>query len=220
MRQLFNNQLDHHATALGFPSVLACNAIVYQTATGLCGLHNYGGDSPHQYDARAAAFTAFAQQCNMLHAGQARNLYSVINIRYDTRNQESRQSWIAEMSTFARSLGFTGTIHLIKLIKHLDPGGSVYIQYDMLPGNAGCRIRYKKWSKMRETRVHDAPTGLRELKKDMQRWNNSMGTDLAYEAAAPQEVVDRVEFNNPGASFHEANRNDTDNSNRFTFSVA
>jgi hypothetical protein len=193
MLHLFNNQVGFSKYELGFPSVDSCNAIVYQTSHGLCGLHNYGGDSPFQFKARAAAFLSFVQECNIGHNAHGKNLYSVINKRYKPEDQDLRSIWIREMKAFAEELKFHGDVHLIALQKHLD-GGPVYIQYNRNEHGRDCTIGYKKYSKMIEERTPNKPAGLGELKKDMATWNNSMGTVLAYDRAAPTEVVKSVTF--------------------------
>lgn len=198
MLQLFNNQMGFRNDVLGFPSVDSCNAIVYQTAQGLCGLHNYGGDSPFQFAARASAFTAFVQQCNIGHTSHGKHLYSVVNKRYDPNVPSYKSDWINEMKAFAQSLKFRGSVHLIKLQKHLD-GGPVYIQYMRNPGGEDCSIGYKMYSKMSDARAGEheqKPNNLFELKKDMGVWNNSMGKTLKYGQSDPTEVVSSVGFKN------------------------
>ena len=206
MLHLFNNQLGFRNDVLGFPSVDSCNAIVYQTVQGLCGLHNYGGDSPFQFAARAAAFTAFVQECNIGHAAHGKHLYSVINKRYDPNVREYKSDWINEMKAFAQSLKFRGSVHLIKLQKHLD-GGPVYIQYMRNPGGEDCSIGYKKYSKMQGVKKgeHEQdPDNLFEFKKDMGVWNSSLGQNLKYDKSGPTEVVTSVAFKSDSSSLQWA----------------
>jgi hypothetical protein len=219
MLQLFNNHVGFDRNALGFPSVDSCNAIVYQTRQGLCGLHNYGGDSPQQYESRAAAFTAFIQQCNMLHMDQSRSLYSVINStkRYDCTKQVTRQLWVAEMRAFSTSLNFTGTVHLIALKAHLD-GGPVYIQYDLNNNGDGCDVSYKKYSKIegelvRSETVQQVPPTLHELKKDMPSYHQGI---WRYNLAAPDMLVTTARVRGHG-HLHPATGEGCDNSFRFSF---
>jgi hypothetical protein len=206
MLHLFNNQLGFSKEVLGFPSVDSCNAIVYQTAQGLCGLHNYGGDSPFQFAARAAAFTSFVQECNIAHNTHGKHLYSVVNKRYDPDVARYRSDWIGEMKAFAESPRFHGSVHLIKLRKHLD-GGPVYIQYMLDPNGEDCSIGYKKYSKMEERRTGEKdenPANLFELKKNMDVWNSSMGKQLDYDKAPPTEVVKSVKFKSDASSLQWA----------------
>jgi hypothetical protein len=221
---LFNNQVGFDRTTLGFPSVEGCNAIVYQTVQGLCGLHNYGGSSPDQHELRATAFNAFVQQLNIQHMDQSRNLYSVINStnRYDCRKQDGRQSWVAEMRAFAKGLKFRGTVHLIALTAHLEKG-SVYIQYDLNGNGDGCDVSYKKWSKMKEVRVDhtQAPASLKDLKKRVASYDKT--TQVAvfrYDVADPNEyseIVSSVGFAKGSGHLHSATGKDCDNSFRFSF---
>jgi hypothetical protein len=204
MLHLFNNQVGFDAHTLGFPSVTGCNAIVYQTTQGLYGLHNYGGSGEDQREGRAMAFAQFVQKVSMTHATYARNLYSVINSthRYTPGDLESKAKWEAELRTIALHLNFKGTLHLIGLQAHLinkatKGKDSVYIQFDRNAQANGCDIRYKKWSRMQETRTEDRPDNLEELKINSKL--TVVKDDMAYryyDLTKPTEVVESVDIAN------------------------
>jgi hypothetical protein len=56
---LSENEVGFDPTDIGFPTIRGCHAILYVTAGGLFGIHNYGGDNPAQFQERAAVFRDF-----------------------------------------------------------------------------------------------------------------------------------------------------------------
>lgn len=152
MLHLYNNQVGHDRVALGFPSVKACNAIVFQTSAAIIGLHNFGGDTPTQYEQRADAFLRYVQSTNIAYQGTGKHLYSVIHgtHRYVDDNKYN-EYWENEVKAFARLLRYRGPIHLVRVVKHIPDKNTtegIYIQYNVNKVLGGCSISYKRWTKM------------------------------------------------------------------------
>lgn len=61
MQYLGTNEIGFDPDVLGFPSVKTCQAIVYETATGLYGLHDALGN-PAAFPAKCSAFAQFVQE--------------------------------------------------------------------------------------------------------------------------------------------------------------
>ena len=224
MLHLSMNQVGFDARALGFPSVLGCNAIVLQTRQGLIGLHNYGGDSPDQFAPRAAAFKAFAQRCNIVHSAHGCNLYSTINVRHSNRSKDGldKKIWKDELVAFAKALNFAGPIVLVALRQHV--GGlqdSVYIQYELNGLGEECKIKYKKWAKMepfKDSMVGTPNVPEFELKRNVEpiykkRWFKApkiVGAVTTYELAPPNSDVFEAIRTKEGGSLHKVDNINAD----------
>jgi hypothetical protein len=149
MRCLIENELGYHASHMGFPSIRGCHAIVFVTASGLYGLHNYGGDNPDQWNDRADAFASFMTT----HPGWRGGVTALYGVCFATPVNNSARgygtspkiNWKAELSKFAEKLQFAGTIW------GYDLAGSgcappCYVDFINV-GNTSCVISAKAWNK-------------------------------------------------------------------------
>lgn len=59
---LAENQYGFSKAALGFPSISACRAIVYQTTEGLFGFHQASGAMPDKFERFGKKFAGFVKQ--------------------------------------------------------------------------------------------------------------------------------------------------------------
>lgn len=148
MRYLGNNHVGFDPAALGFPSIKACQAVVYQTSFGLFGFHDMKGAGGAEVDkAKAQAFAQFVQENGINHGALGQRLYGVIN---QTEQYGTDQAGLADWSTMllgvAKALAFKGPIFRHRIVTHVDKGDSVYVRFDL--AGAGCRISWRRWSKM------------------------------------------------------------------------
>lgn len=200
MLHLYNNQVGYDRTALGFPSVMGCNAIVYQTPQAIFGLHNYGGTEKSSLVPRADAFRRYVQSTNIAHEGTGKHLYSVIHgeHRYYDKDKYNAE-WEDELKAIAQALKHRGPIHLVRVVKHISAStvkDGLYIQFNINKVLGGCSISYKRWSKMQDVKTEKKPVSgnLQELAKRQD----------TYEVAEPTEMVGWVGFGT-GTGLHSTN---------------
>jgi hypothetical protein len=148
MLYLGNNHIGFDTQALGFPSVMGCQAVVYQTRQGIYGFHDMKGGGTADVDAaKADAFRSFVQGHHMAHATDALQIYGVINqTQQYGKDAAEVQKWRTMLLGIATALGFHGPVYGFRVDKHVSKNDSLYIRYDV-DGNK-CIIRYKRWSKM------------------------------------------------------------------------
>lgn len=154
------NQMAYDATALGFPSILGCQAICLQTSRGLYGFHdlktsektlNIGGSLTAQ-QAGDAKLTEFANWVN----GKLRQnetvtaLYGVINRGEQyIPSPSGNADWKSVLLGLANALNFNGPVYGARINSHVEKKGaerSVYVQFDQAGGVVS--VGYKRWSKM------------------------------------------------------------------------
>jgi hypothetical protein len=152
MMYINENHCGYDSDALGFPSINACQAIVYQTTQALYGFHDYkvgaGFSTQEEVDnMRFAQFALYVQNQNIVHGGNAVALYGVIlrGLQY-RENKQGQSEWEATLLRLATNLGFQGSVRGVRLDKHVGTTDSVYIRFDRKPTE--CKIRYKTMSKM------------------------------------------------------------------------
>jgi hypothetical protein len=127
---------------LGFPSISGCHAIVYVTANGLFGYHNYGGQTPDRWPGMSAAFGNFVHG-NVNGGGAGKLIYGVC---YATTNRSypgiAKATWLAELAAFGTAVGFTGPIWGYDLaVSGIPP--SAYVTFFHTQGT--CVIQVRKW---------------------------------------------------------------------------
>lgn len=152
MRFLDTNQIGFDPHALGFPSVLSCQAIVYQTDIGLFGYHASSSNLASHTN-KAQAFAQYVQSRSIVHAPPAGATNGVCVIGVITRferfgdKQGTSDNWGDELDAIATSLGFTGPVYGAQVTGHVAKNDSIYVRFDW-KANARCDVRYKRWSKM------------------------------------------------------------------------
>lgn len=148
MLYLGNNHIGFDTQTLAFPSILGCQAVVYQTTQGIYGFHDMKGGGGADVDpAKATAFAQWVQAHNILHATQALQIYGVINQTHQYgKDTAGKAAWLAMLTGIATALGFNGHIYGVRLTAHVAKTDSVYVRYDI--NGTKCTIRYKRWSKM------------------------------------------------------------------------
>jgi len=148
MRYLGNNHIGFDSTALGFPSIKGCQAIVYQTSQGLYGFHDmkaWGGKPVDE--AKSKTFALFVQGLNIPHEEHAVCLYGVINQTEQYGSDDKGiKDWKGMLLLVTKALKFKGPIYGYRVTEHITKGESVYVRFDK--EDTKCRISYKRWSKM------------------------------------------------------------------------
>jgi len=134
---------------LGFPSIDACRAVVFQTRNGLFGFHNYGNANPKQdktfagtgYWAKAAEWFA-AYVAN--HPQQAAGIHLYFAARVDggsyTKPGKNLKQCEAEAKVFAKALDYKGPISCAD-ISNLTP--SAYVEFRAV--GSSCIILARIW---------------------------------------------------------------------------
>ncbi len=148
MLYLGNNHIGFDTQALGFPSIKACQAVVYQTRQGLYGFHDMKGGGGDDVDlAKATAFAQWVQGHDITHAANALQIYGVINRTHQYgADSNGMAAWRTMLVKVATALNFTGPIHGFRVDSHVAKNDSIYVRYDV--HGTQCTIRYKRWSKM------------------------------------------------------------------------
>jgi hypothetical protein len=178
MRCLIENEVGHHANHMGFPSIRGCHGIVFVAASGLYGLHNYGGDNPDQWNDRAETFASFVTTHPSWRGG-ASALYGacfVTQVNGSGRGYGTsapRVNWKAELVKFADKLQFFGPIWGYNLASStcVPP---CYVDFINV-GNTSCIISVKSWDKTDST---SAPNTHPADHKLMRRSPNGIGYAL------------------------------------------
>jgi hypothetical protein len=196
MQYLGTNEVGFDRNALGFPSVKTCQAIVYETASGLYGFHD-ALTNPATFTAKCAAFQQFVQEVSINHKWLAICIIGVI-----TREQRFKlaqvDNWKAQLLEVASHLNFQGDIWGARLQERVGDDDSAYIRFDRLDHTSmakpPCKVSFKTWSKMDlgdETPNDDWRR--RALKKDP----SYVPTTMEEMHASPQLTVPAPEPNRP-----------------------
>lgn len=161
MHTVHENQMAFDPAALGFPSILGCQAICFHTSRGLYGFHDAKSGSQGRTDlkptdvstAKLGVFATWVtKEFQTGEKGVA--LYGIIN-RDEQYNPDAsgNADWKAVLLGLAGNgaLGFTGDVYGARINSHLEKKSSekeksVYVQFD-LAGNQ-CTVGFKRWSKM------------------------------------------------------------------------
>jgi hypothetical protein len=162
MHFVHENQMAFDPAALGFPSILGCQAICLQTSRGLYGFHDFksgtqqlgGTSSTEVSNKKLGVFANWVT--GLLQVGETPvALYGVIN-RDEQYNPDSagNAEWKGVLLGLAGAFvpKFTGDVFGTRINNHLEKKSSgkdksVYVQFD-LAGNT-CSVGFKRWSKMK-----------------------------------------------------------------------
>jgi hypothetical protein len=150
MQYLGTNEIGFDRQALGFPSVKTCQAIVYESGSGLYGLHDALGN-PAALPAKCSAFAQFVQEVSINHKWLAICIIGVI-----TQEQRFKldqvDDWKAQLFEVAKYLNFQGDIWGARLQERIRDDDPAYIRFDRLDHTSGvqppCKVSFKTWSKM------------------------------------------------------------------------
>jgi hypothetical protein len=154
---IHENQMAFDAAALGFPSILGCQAICLHTSRGLYGFHDAKSGQRGAMtltDVSNAKLAVFANWVTSRTGVGERSiaLYGVIN-RDEQYNPDAagNAEWKGVLLGLAGSLRFTGDVYGARINGHLekkssDKDKSAYVQFDVAGNN--CMVGFKRWSKM------------------------------------------------------------------------
>ena len=161
MEFIGENKYGFDANSLGFPSILGCQAICFQTSRGLYGFHDAkSGTSgarahltPLQVsDDKLRVFAGWVgSQLQRGETGVA--VYGVINRDEQySPNTQGNTDWKNVLLGLANALTFTGGVYGARVASHVEKKGSIYVQFDL----AGTTVTsgFKRWSKM-DVDVHN-----------------------------------------------------------------
>ena len=147
MQYIGTNEVGFDAVALGFPSVMTCQAITYKTSFGLYGFHD-ALTNDMVFTRKCEAFAQFAQNIAMTHPDHGECLIGVIN-REERFTKDRDVDWATQLLEVAQHLRFEGPIFGARLDGHLGRRDSAYIRFDAAPDSSPpCHVSYKRWSKM------------------------------------------------------------------------
>lgn len=109
---LSENHYGFSRATLGFPSISACRAVIYQTTEGLFGFHQASGAHPGKIAGFGAKFAGFVRE-HPQGAGTGLNLFVAAKVGAGSSYRMGHEGALehqAEMKAFADALGFTGTV--------------------------------------------------------------------------------------------------------------
>lgn len=109
---LSEHEYGFSATRLGFPSISACRAIMYQTNAGVFGFHQALGANPSRFDAFATKFANFVAG-HPSGGSRGINLYVAAKIGDGSSYRPGMpgvQEHVAEMRAIADALQFGGPV--------------------------------------------------------------------------------------------------------------
>lgn len=145
MKYLMEHEAGFDPEAIGFPSIMGCHAIVFQTAVGLWGYHNAGGSGSDKFAPRSRLFQTFIEN-HFLAAGKGVCLYGCTFVSNNKRGYSgtAKDSWKAELKQFAKTLGYKGAVRGYDLAKSLNgQDDSAYVEFRKT--GASCNVYVKKW---------------------------------------------------------------------------
>jgi hypothetical protein len=126
MEYLGEHEFGYSSDRLGFPSILGCRAIVYQTKAGIFGYHNAGGNWDCDWVERSREFAEYVRG----HAGGGSpgvHLYVTGATRQPQTGYRSAADWPGEAKAFAKALKFKGPRSGYDISTGSDK--SVYVEY-------------------------------------------------------------------------------------------
>jgi hypothetical protein len=144
MKYLMEREVAFDENKLGFPSIMGCHAIVYQTINGIYGFHVAGSSGNNQWKANADCFSQFIQILGGLTQPGSR-LYGVTFIGNNQRGYAAppKQSWKEELITFANALNYRGKISGYDLFRTLGSNVSAYVEFNV--NGSKCDLYIRKW---------------------------------------------------------------------------
>lgn len=142
---LLEREAGYAVDGIGFPSIMGCIAMVYQTRNGIFGFHNAGNSGSDRFDLRAKKWGDWVRaHPNGSDPGVC--LYGVTYARCNERGYSHPPvgQWKAELKTFAARLGFQGSLFGYDLTHSFDQPGhkpSAYIEFRKEGGGYSILVR-------------------------------------------------------------------------------
>lgn len=154
------HEVGFDVNELGFPSIMGCHAIVYQTSIGIFGYHVAGSSRSDLWQPSANGFQAFVQSLGGLNTPGSR-LYGVTFSGNNQRGYagDKKKSWKAELFTFAKALNYNGKISGYDLSKKYGRNDSAYVLYRV--NGDKCDVFIRKWQDAMPNRIGIPPDQLR-----------------------------------------------------------
>lgn len=188
---LAENEYGFSPTALGFPSISACRAIVYQTSDGLFGFHQACGAFPDRFAEFGEKFAAFVRghpegrDIGLSSIGM--NMYVVSKLgmggSYSIGDAGAREHR-AELKAFAGALGFKGNARSYDLSSKWPGQPGVYVEF--VVHAATCLIYANPWIEHHDP-AHKAPGG------GAGRVHHQLSYPSSKDFIAPDKVFTKVE---------------------------
>lgn len=144
---------------IGFPSISACRAILYQTTTGLFGFHQATGYGPAKIDRDADKFARFVTG-HRVGAGTGLNLYVGAKIGAGStyaQGMPGLQEMAAEIGAIAGALRFDGPARLYDLSYNTPGAQGVYIEFVARADH--CDVFINNWVDHHDDSHKGAPRG-------------------------------------------------------------
>ena len=152
-------EYGYAATRIGFPSISACRAILYQTTTGLFGFHQATGYGPTKIDRDADKFARFVSG-HRAGAGAGLNLYVAAKLGDGSTYAQAMpgmQEFAAEIGAVARALRFAGPVLAYDLSYNTAGRQGVYVEFHARQD--GCDMFINNWVDHHQDSHKGAPTG-------------------------------------------------------------
>ncbi len=152
MKYLLEHEVAFDDTALGFPSIQGCHAIVFQTAAGLYGFHVAGNSGDERWGPSGTLFSRFVNGVSG-GSGTGTRLYGSSFIGNNQRGykvgqfveKEYRAKWKAELVAYATALRYTGKISGYDLYKSFTASSaSAYVEYRV--NGDKCDVSVRQWT--------------------------------------------------------------------------
>lgn len=152
-------EFGYSPTRIGFPSISACRAILYQTTTGLFGFHQATGYGPSKIDRDADKSARFVTG-HRAGAGTGLNLYVGAKLGGGStyaQGMPGLQELVAEIGAIARALRFDGPARVYDLSYNTPAQQGVYVEF--VARTDSCDVFINNWVDHHDTSHKGAPTG-------------------------------------------------------------
>ncbi|MBR0679859.1 hypothetical protein GXW74_05125 [Roseomonas eburnea] len=146
-------------TRIGFPSISACRAILYQTTTGLFGFHQATGYGPMKIDRDAKKFANFVNG-HSAGVGTGLNLYVGAKLGAGgtySMGMPGMQEFVAEIGAIAGELRFDGPARCYDLSYGRPGAQGVFVEFGVNGG--ACDMMVNDWIEHHGDGNKGAPLG-------------------------------------------------------------
>jgi hypothetical protein len=144
MRFLGENEFGFSPSALGFPSISGCRAVVYQNANGLFGFHQASGAHSDKFARFGAKFATFVRD-HAMGGGAGTSFYIAAKQTAGgsySMGAKGMQEHLSEVQAFTSALGFKGTARSYNLSARWAHVG-VYVEVTATGGV--CKMQGNAW---------------------------------------------------------------------------
>ena len=152
-------EFGYSPTRIGFPSISACRAILYQTTTGLFGFHQATGYGPGKIDRDAKKFARFVAG-HRSGTGAGLNLYVGAKLGGGSTyalGMPGMQEMVAEVGAIAQELRFDGPARVYDLSYNTADLQGVYVEFVALTDR--CEMFINNWVDHHDDSHKGPPTG-------------------------------------------------------------